>query len=186
MKTEHNHHIKSILSKVKTTNETTILQYLKIQYIYFLINNGIIMENTAPNDTTTTKDQDWKQKKGYGPIIAMSLALLLGLSFYLGGHLGGDTTLYRDKKEMQNVAASSSSTSLMGSGTAASDLKTLTIEIDDDATVDGLLSEWLHPKGGSSIHCKKNTGYNCGAVFPPGGDTCSQKGCCCKEEDGSG
>ena len=145
------------------------------------------MENTAPNDTTTTKDQDWKQKKGYGPIIvAVSLALLLGLSFYLGGHLGGGTTLYRDKKETQNVAASSSSTSLMGSGTAASDLKTLTIEIDDDATVDGLLSEWLHPKGGSSIHCKKNTGYNCGAVFPPGGDTCSQKGCCCKEEDGSG
>ena len=117
------------------------------------------MENTALNDTTTTKDQDWKQKKGYGPIIAMSLALLLGLSFYLGGHLGGDTTLYRDKKEMQNVAASSSSTSLMGSGTAASDLKTLTIAVDDDKLIDGLLSGWL-PKGGG------NAG---GDVIPIGG-----------------
>ena len=140
------------------------------------------MENTVFNGTATKDHEDWKKKKGYGPIIvAVSLALLLGLSFYTGGHLEGGT------KEMQSVAASSSSTmSLVGSSTAASDSKTLTIELDDDAKIDVLLSEWLHPKGGSSIYCKKNTGYNCGAVFPPGGDTCSQKGCCCKLESGSG
>ena len=46
------------------------------------------MENTALNGTTTvTKNQEWKTKKGYGPIIvAVSLALLLGLSFYAGCH----------------------------------------------------------------------------------------------------
>jgi len=77
-----------------------------------------------------------------------------------------------------------SSTSLVGSGTAASDLKTLTIVVDDDELIDGLLS--VKPKGGSSAYCKKNTGYNCGAVFPPGGNTCGQKGCCCNQEDGEG
>ena len=37
------------------------------------------MENTALNGTTNaTKNQEWKTKKGYGPIIvAASLALLL-------------------------------------------------------------------------------------------------------------
>ena len=148
------------------------------------------MENTPLTGITTTTptNRDGKPtKRYYGPLRAASPALLLGLSFYLlGGQRGGGTTLSRDEQETPNVPASSSSLSLVSSGTVASDLKTLTIEIDDDATVDGLLSEWLHPKGGSSIHCKKNTGYNCGAVFPPGGDTCSQKGCCCKEEDGSG
>ena len=49
------------------------------------------MENTAlngsTNATTVTKNQEWKTKKGYGPIIvAVSLALLLGLSFYAGRH----------------------------------------------------------------------------------------------------
>jgi len=77
-----------------------------------------------------------------------------------------------------------SSTSLVGSGTAASDLKTLTIVVDDDELIDGLLS--VKPKGGSSAYCKKNTGYNCGAVFPPDGDTCDQKGCCCTQDNGTG
>merc|ERR1711865_1212718 len=81
-------------------------------------------------------------------------------------------------------SSSSSSTSLVGSGTAASDLKTLTIVVDDDELIDDLLS--VKPKVGSSAYCKKNTGYNCGAVFPPDGDTCDQKGCCCHEEDGEG
>ena len=46
------------------------------------------MENTALNDTTT-KDQDWKTKKGYGPIIvAVSLALLLGVAFCAGQSRG--------------------------------------------------------------------------------------------------
>ena len=46
------------------------------------------MENTALNDATT-KDQDWKTKKGYGPIIvAVSLALLLGVAFCAGQSRG--------------------------------------------------------------------------------------------------
>ena len=122
--------------------------------------------------------------------MAASLALLLGLSFYLlGGHLGGGTNLYREEKETPNVAASSSSLSLVGSDTAASDLKTLTIEIDDDATIDGVLSGELPVEkqmGGSRAYCKKNTGYNCSAVFPPNGNICGQKSCCCREEDGTG
>jgi len=149
------------------------------------------MENTALNGTATTEDhEDWKKKKGYGPIIvAVSLALLLGLSFYLGDHLGGGTNLDRDEKETQNVAASSSSMSLVSSATAASDSKTLTIELNDDENIDVLLPGWTRaekPMGGSAAQCKKNTGYNCGAVFPPGGNTCGQKGCCCNQEDGTG
>ena len=113
------------------------------------------MENTALNGTiTATKDEEWKKKKGYGRIlVAVSLALLLSL--YAGGHLGSGTNLHHGEMGTKDAAASSSSTSLVGSG-------------------------------GSSIHCKKNTGYNCGAVFPPDGDTCDQKGCCCHKEDGSG
>ena len=122
------------------------------------------MENTALNGTTNaTKDhEDWKKKKRYGPIIvAVSLALLFSLS--AGGYLGSGTnlppSLHRDEKEMTNAVASSSSTSLVGSGTA---------------------------QGGSAAYCEKNTGYNCGAVFPPDGNTCGQKGCCCDTEDGKG
>ena len=73
------------------------------------------MENTALNGTTTTKDhQEWKTKKGYGPIIvALSLVLLLGLSFYAGRR--------SDAMRMTNgvTSSSSSSLSLVGSGTAA-------------------------------------------------------------------
>ena len=136
------------------------------------------MENTALNGTTATQDQkdDWKQKKGYGPIlVAASLALLLGLSVYMGRH---------GEMGTKNAAVSSSYTSLVGSSTAAFDLKTLTIVVDDNELIDGLLS--VKPKGGSSAYCKKNTGYNCGAVFPPDGNTCGQKGCCCNLEDGTG
>jgi len=142
-------------------------------------------EKSALKSTTTTatKDEEWKKKKGYGRIlVAVSLALLLSL--YAGGHLGSGTNLHHGEIWTKDAAVSSSSTSLVGSGTAASDLKTLTIVVDDDELIDGLLS--VKPKGGSSAHCKKNTGYNCGAVFPPDGDTCDQKGCCCKLEDGTG
>ena len=92
----------------------------KIQYdtISIIISNGIIMENTALNGTSTTtvtKNQEWKMKKGYGPIIvAVSLALLLGLSFYAGRHSA--------EMRMPNgvpSSSSSSSLSLVGSGTAA-------------------------------------------------------------------
>ena len=187
----HNHRIKSNLSKVITTNQPTTIQYgISIHYFDY-INTGITMENTALNGTTSaTKNQEWKTKKGYGPslVVAVSLALLLGLSFYAGRQVGGGGTNFRrGELGMTNAVASSSSsssTSLVGSGTAASDLKTLTIVVDDNELIDGLLS--VKPKGGSSAYCKKNTGYNCGAVFPPNGDTCGQKGCCCRDEDGTG
>jgi len=142
-------------------------------------------EKSALKSTTTTatKDEEWKKKKGYGRIlVAVSLALLLSL--YAGGHLGSGTNLRHGEMGTKNAVASSPSTSLVGSGTAASDLKTLTIVVDDDELIDGLLS--VKPKGGSAAHCEKNTGYNCGAVFPPDGNTCGQKGCCCNLEDGTG
>merc|ERR1712028_26986 len=88
-----------------------------------------------------------------GILVAVSLALLLSL--YAGGHLGSGTNLHHGEMGTKDAAASSSSTSLVGSG-------------------------------GDSAYCKKNTGYHCGAVFPPDGDTCDQKGCCCHQEDGSG
>ena len=68
------------------------------------------MENTALNGTTVAKEQEWKTKKGYGPIIvAVSLALLLGLSFFAGRHSA--------EMRMTNVVASSSSSlSVVGSG----------------------------------------------------------------------
>jgi len=98
------------------------------------------MENTALNGTTATKDQeDWKKKKGSGRIVAASLALLLGLSFYAGRQVGGANLR---EMGMTNAAAPSSSMSLVGSGTAASDLKTLTLVVDDDEVIDGLLPEW--------------------------------------------
>ena len=116
------------------------------------------MENTVFNDTATKDHEDWKKKKGYRPIlVAVSLALLLSL--YAGGYLGSGTHLRHGEMGTKNAVASSSSTSLVGSGTA---------------------------QGGSSAYCKKNTGYNCGAIFPPDGDTCGHKGCCCRQEDGTG
>ena len=124
------------------------------------------MENTAVNGTTNaTKDhEDWKKKKGYGPIlVAVSLVLLL--SSYAGGYLGSGTnlpsSLHREEKVMTNAAVSSSSTSLVGLSTTASNLKTLTIELDDDENIDGLLSGWL-PKGSGGgqppgTNCKKTS-----------------------------
>ena len=102
------------------------------------------MENTALNGTTATKDQeDWKKKKGSGRIVAASLALLLGLSFYAGRQ------------------ASSSSVSLVGSGTAASNLKTLTLALDDDEVIErGIFFEmpWLGSGGGNAgDKCKKTS-----------------------------
>ena len=42
------------------------------------------MENTALNGTTATQDQDdWKQKKGYAPLIVL-ITVLLGLAFCAG------------------------------------------------------------------------------------------------------
>ena len=39
-------------------------------------------------------------------------------------------------------------------------------------------------EGKSAAHCHRNTGYNCGAVFPANGNTCNKKGCCCADENG--
>ena len=82
----HNHHIKSILSKVKRTNETKY-------NIFITINNGIIMEKSTLNGTTTN-DQAWKEKKGFAPLIMLT-ALLLGLAFYAGQMSGGGTVATR-------------------------------------------------------------------------------------------
>merc|ERR1740138_1451603 len=81
------------------------------------------------------------------------------------------------------AAASSSSTSLVGSGTAASNLKTLTIALDDDDVIEGLLSGWLPPGnvGGDVIpidgYCYKAPD-DC--VIPPG---LTQPNCACAFED---
>ena len=90
-------------------------------------------------------DNGGKQKKGYGPIVAASLALLLGLSFYMGRQVGGAHLRHGEMGMTNAAAASSSSMSLVGSGTAASNLKTLTIALDDDDVIEGLLSGWLPP-----------------------------------------
>ena len=34
--------------------------------------------------------------------------------------------------------------------------------------------------------CESRSNYNCGAKFPPDGNTCSGKGCCCDGENGHG
>jgi len=122
-------------------------------------NDDIRMENTALNGTTATKDQeDWKKKKGSGRIVAASLALLLGLSFYAGRQVGGANLR---EMGMTNAAAPSSSMSLVGSGTAASDLKTLTLAIDDDEVIErGIFFEmpWLGSGGGNAgDKCKKTS-----------------------------
>jgi len=99
-------------------------------------------------------DNGGKQKNGYKSVQIVSTAiLLLGLVFYGGEYWGRyralgdgptDGHLRHGEMGMTNAAAaSSSSMSLVGSDTAASDLKTLTIVIDDDDVIDSLLSEWL-------------------------------------------
>jgi len=116
------------------------------------------MENTALNGTiNATKDhEDWKKKKGYGPILVVAVSLALLLSLYAGVD---KVVVRKTAKDSKKNPPSTLTTSLVGSGTA---------------------------QGGSSAYCKKNTGYNCGAVFPPDGDTCGHKGCCCRQEDGTG
>ena len=120
---------------------------------YRVSRRDITMENTALNGTTATQDQeeDWKEKKRYGPIIvAASLALLLGLPFYAGRQVGGAHLCHGEMGMTNAAASSSSSTSLVGSGTATSDLKTLTIAVDADHLVDNLLSGWPYKGGGNS------------------------------------
>ena len=119
------------------------------------------MENTALNGTTNaTKDhEDWKKKKGYGPIlVAVSLTLLLSL--YAGGYLGSGTNL--------PSSLSSSSTSLVGLSTAASNLKTLTIELDDDENIDGLLSGWLLKGSGGGRNPGAKCKHTSDCSIPPG------------------
>jgi len=76
----HDHQIKSISSKVET-NETTITTSATTT-----TTKTTMMEHTALNGTASTiiKDQEeWKQKKGYGPLILFAV-LLLGGAFYAG------------------------------------------------------------------------------------------------------
>ena len=47
------------------------------------------MENNSALNGATTKDQAWKTKKGYGPMVAIA-TLLLGLAFY-AGQMSGST-----------------------------------------------------------------------------------------------
>ena len=111
------------------------------------------MENTALNGTTTTKDhQEWKTKKGYGPIIvALSLVLLLGLSFYAGR---------RGEVGMTNGVASSSSLSLVGS-TASLSKVCKACKNDDNCL--------------KTCTCGKDA--DCPQWFPPTITTCDQKKC---------
>ena len=102
------------------------------------------MENTALNGTTITKDhQGWKSKKGYGPIlvVAVSLALVLGLSFSAGRQVGGGGTNFRrGELGMTNAVASlSSSLSLVGSGTAASHVTKCTSAKDCPFSMGGMV-----------------------------------------------
>ena len=128
----------------------------------------------SPNDDNNGRKQ---QKGSTTPLLVVvsTAILLLGLVFYGGDYLGSpralgvgstDAHLRHGEMVMTNAAAALSlSTSLVGSGTAASDLKTLTIAVDDDKLIDGLLSGWL-PKGGG----------NAGDDVIPIGDSCPADG----------
>ena len=77
-------------------------------------------ENTAPNGTTTktaTMDYDGEKKNGYGPIIvAVSLALLLGLSFYAGRRYPDADYLYSDGVGSGTAVSFSSGPGKVGPG----------------------------------------------------------------------
>ena len=108
------------------------------------------MENTALNGTTITKDQGWKTKKGYS-IVAVSLALVLGLSFSAGR---------RGEVGMTNGVASSSSLSLVGS-TASLSKVCKACKNDDNCL--------------KTCTCGKDA--DCPQWFPPTITTCDQKKC---------
>ena len=112
----------------------------------------------SPNDDNNGRKQ---QKGSTTPLLVVvsTAILLLGLVFYGGDYLGSpralgvgstDAHLRHGEIGMTNAATVSSSMSLVGSDTAASDLKTLTIAVDDDELIDGLLSGWLHKGGGNA------------------------------------
>ena len=71
------------------------------------------MENTALNGTTTTttKDQDdWKQKKGYTPLIVLT-TVLLGLAFYAGQSRGSNVAGGTTRGATATASLTDSSTS---------------------------------------------------------------------------
>ena len=50
------------------------------------------MDQTAPLNGTTIKDQAWKEKKGFGPLIMVAV-LLLGLAAFYAGQISGSSTV---------------------------------------------------------------------------------------------
>ena len=69
-------------------------------------------EKTALNGTTTSKDQEWKQKKGYTPLIVLT-ALLLGCGFYAGQIHGARTSLAVGSGTTRGGATTAASLTLM-------------------------------------------------------------------------
>ena len=97
-------------------------------------------EKTALNGTTTSKDQEWKQKKGYTPLIVLT-ALLLGCGFYAGQIHGARTSL------------------AVGSGTTHGGATTfLMMESDDDDAY----SKCVKSEG--TYDSQKDYCYTCGGV----------------------
>ena len=80
----------------------------------------MVDENTALNGTTTktaTMDYDGEKKNGYGPIIvAVSLALLLGLSFSAGHRYPDNAYLSSDVVGSGTATAFSSDPGTVGPG----------------------------------------------------------------------
>ena len=50
------------------------------------------MKETTPLNGTTIKDEAWKEKKGFGPLIMVAI-LLLGLAAFYAGQMSGSSTV---------------------------------------------------------------------------------------------
>ena len=110
------------------------------------------MENTALNGTTNaTKDQEWKTKKGYGPIIvALCLALLLGLSLYAGGPYDGDSLRRNGDNIVDGIA-----TSAVQGGAGHGDATSNTCLKDGRECVPNYTCEYCCNSWGLSIYYKE-------------------------------
>ena len=71
-----------------------------------------MMDETTALNGTTTKDQEWKQKKGYTPLIVLT-ALLLGCGFYAGQIHGARTSLAVGSGTTRGGATTAASLTLM-------------------------------------------------------------------------
>jgi len=96
------------------------------------------MENTALNGTTTTttKDQeDWKQKKGYTPLIVLTTVLLV-LAFYAGQSRGSNVAGGTTRGATATASLTYSSTS-SGKLVSPKELAKAWKEYDNGAYKDG-------------------------------------------------